>query len=114
MDETNRTYIQRRNAQLLGFAVVVLGTVCVGVGERVDIHLSLVSLMSFGMAVTAAGVGVMVFFGRCPVCNRPVNYLLMRMERHDRCGRCWQKQQQAEPQPAAPPYSEPAARSPQR
>jgi hypothetical protein len=94
-------YKSRRNAQFMGVGIVLLGTMCVGIAERLQNQSAFIPIMSVGVVVIAAGVGVMVLTSRCPLCDRPVNYLLMALERHSCCDACWQKNQMAMgPRPA--------------
>ena len=98
-------YTKRRNAQLLGVVVVFIGTICVGIAERFQNHTAFVPILSLGIVVLGLGVGVMVLTSRCPVCNLPVNYVLMALERHECCGSCWQKKRMnMEPQHGVSPY----------
>lgn len=92
MDDVTTVYLRRRNAQFMALGTVIVGIICVGLAEHLQNHHALfVSLFSVGFLLAALGVGVGVLTSRCPVCDRPVNFLIMRMEQHDRCGRCRQK-----------------------
>jgi len=97
MDDVKTVYARRRKAQIIGFAVCLVGVLSGAATQNSQYQ---VVMFSVCFVVVALGVGISVLASRCPVCNKPANYVIMRMEGHDRCGRCWQRKLKMEAQPA--------------